>query len=271
MLWLALRLLRPYLIAAAALTAASTTIVLTGAAVVQRQLDAQGMPNCVNPNWCWPEGPARTAILLMELTATFTPILLALIIGVPLFARERDEGTTAVALTQSVPRGRWVITKMCCALLSTAVFVTVVATTHRLVATRYTVLANDLYELLALFHSDHIGVMVMGAVLVTGVAAVIGLLRGGVLRTLALSVLAWPLTLAAAHVAGGLVWWPLGALVPADPAPAPDLSQSANDDRRWLDDITLLDWYGNVATPVFVLLAAGLVLLARRINARAAH
>jgi hypothetical protein len=269
-LWLALRLMRPYLIAAVALTASSTALVFSGAAIVQEQLDEQGMPDCVNPNWCWPTGTAMNAILGMELVAVFVPVLLGLILGVPLFARERDEGTTAFALTQSVPRGRWVLTKMVCALVATAGCAAVVATTHRLVATRYTVLANDLYELIQVFHSEHIGMMAMQSVLMTAIAGIVGL-RGGLLRTLSLSLLCYPIGLAVAFVGGGLLLYPLMLVFPPDTTPAPDLTRSANDDRRWLDDIGMMDVFGHATTPVFLLLVAAIVLLARRTNASAPH
>jgi hypothetical protein len=144
MTWLALRLLRPYLVIAAAVAAAATGYLLVAATVVQRQLDRAGRPDCVDPNDCYPHGAALNAVLGMELCAAFVPPLLGLILGVALFAREREEDTVAFALTQSISRRRWVRTKFGWALVAALTCSLSVALTHRLVATRYTVLLDPL-------------------------------------------------------------------------------------------------------------------------------
>jgi ABC-type transport system involved in multi-copper enzyme maturation permease subunit len=195
MTWLALRLLRPYLLVAAALTAATCGYIFYAAMVVQRQLDRAGMPDCLDANACYPHGPALEAVLGMELCAAFTPPLLGLILGVALFAREREEDTIAFALTQSVSRRRWVFTKFGYALAAALTCSTSVATAHRLIATRYTVLANDTYEMLQLLHLNNIAYMVAQTAVITALAGVLGLAVGRTLRTLVLSVVAGPFAL----------------------------------------------------------------------------
>ncbi|WP_037261069.1 ABC transporter permease subunit [Kibdelosporangium aridum] len=53
------------------------------------------------------------------------PVLLGMFFGAPLFAREIEQGTHVFALTQSVSRTRWLITKaaMACGSLAVAMFV----------------------------------------------------------------------------------------------------------------------------------------------------
>ena len=195
MTWLALRLLRPYLLVAAALTAATCGYIIYAAMVVQRQLDGAGVPGCRDANVCYPHGPALDAVFGMELCAAFTPPLLGLILGVALFAREREDDTIAFALTQSVSRRRWVLTKLGWALAAALICSGCVATAHRLIATRYTVLANDTYEMLQLLHLNNIAYMVAQCAVVTALAGVLGLAHGRTLRTLVLTVVTGPFAL----------------------------------------------------------------------------
>nr|BFE60686.1 hypothetical protein GCM10020063_052120 [Dactylosporangium thailandense] len=111
MTWLAWRTSRPYVLIGAGVVALSTVVLFLAAATVQAQLNADGRPGCVNPNHCYPHGGALDAVLAMQLVAAFVPTLLGLLLGVPLFAPERADDTVAFALTQSVSRGRWALTK----------------------------------------------------------------------------------------------------------------------------------------------------------------
>ncbi|MFI7601978.1 hypothetical protein [Actinoplanes sp. NPDC049681] len=262
MTWLALRLLRPYLIVAVLVSGLSTAFLGYASGVVQRQLDARGMPDCVNPNLCWPTGSAMHAILGMELVAALVPVVIGLVLGVPLFAREREEGTVAYVLTQSVPRGRWVVTKLLCALTAGALCTAVPALTYRLVAARYTLLANDLYELIELLHLNHVGFMVMQTVLTAAVAGLLGLIYGRTLRTLVVSLVWWPFGIAAVYA--GVALLPFGAGPGAGPQFSPD------DDRYWTADISFADGLGYAATVLMIAYVLVTVLIARRAGRRLA-
>ena len=266
MTWLALRLLRPSLTVAVALAATATAYIFYAAGIVQDQLNAAGVPDCLDPNGCYPSGAAMNAVLGMELIAAFVPALLGLILGVPLFAREREEDTIAFALTQSSSRRRWVLTKLSCALAAGLICSAAVATTHRLVGTRYTVLANDTYEGLQLLHLNHIGFMVMLTVTLTALAGVLGLSTGRALRTLVLSVVGGPFAVAAAGGAAALLLIPVGLLT-GDPGPTP--SQGTPDDLT--RDISFMDGFGYLMTGGLVGLVALLMLLGPRAGIRDAR
>ncbi|MEV4639963.1 ABC transporter permease subunit [Actinoplanes sp. NPDC049548] len=264
MTWLAIRLLRPYLIISVLISGVSTAFLVHGSAVVQRQLDARGMPGCVNPNLCWPTGPAMNAILGMELVAAFVPVLIGLVLGVPLFAREREEGTVAFVLSQSVSRRRWVVTKLACALVAGGLCTAVVALTYRLLVARYTLLANDLYELLELLHLNHVGFMVMQTVFTTAVAGLLGLVYGRTLRTLVVSLVWWPFGVAAVYAGVALLPVAPGSGVAGDSGFSPD------DDRYWTADISYADGFGYAATVLMIVYVVTTVLLARRVGRRLA-
>jgi hypothetical protein len=219
MTWLALRLLRPYLVVAASIAAATTAYIFHAVAVVQLQLDRSGRPGCVDPNDCYPHGSALHAVLGLELCAAFVPPLLGLILGVPLFAREREDDTIAFVLTQSVSRRRWILTKFGWALAAGLTCSAAVAVTYRLVATRYTALASDTYELLQLLHLNNAAYMIAQTAVLVALAGVLGLRTGRTLRTLALSVVAGPF---AVMLAAGLAI-PLTYPLRSIPAPAGDL------------------------------------------------
>jgi hypothetical protein len=265
MTWLALRLLRPSLTVAAVLAAAATAYIFHAADTVQDQLDARGVPDCWDPNVCYPSGAAMTAVLGMELIAAFVPALLGLILGVPLFAREREDDTIAFVLTQSGSRRRWVLTKLSCALAAGLLCCAAVATTHRLVGTRYTVLANDTYEGLQLLHLNHIGFMVMLTATLTALAGVVGLSTGRTLRTLVLSVVGGPFAIAAGGGAAALLLLPVAMLTGrTDPTTAAD--STANDFRG---DISVADGLGYMMTGGLVVLVAVLMVLGPRAGTRA--
>ncbi len=213
--WLALRLLRPYLITAAALSAGSTAVIIIGARTIERQVAEHGVvvedyaPDrtglCEELVSCLPTGAATNLAQVIVLLAAFVPLLIGLILGVPLFAREREESTDAFVLTQSVPRTRWMSTKMVWALAAGATCTTAVALAFRLAAARYTLVVDDpAYALMREIHKNSIAFMVMQTVFITALAAVLGLAHGRTLRTLVLSVVAWPAALIVAQI-GGLV------------------------------------------------------------------
>jgi ABC-type transport system involved in multi-copper enzyme maturation permease subunit len=214
--WLALRLLRPYLIVAATLSAVSAAFVLIGARVIRQQVDAHGLrveayaPDrtglCEVAVSCLPTGAATTLAQAIGLVAAFVPLLIGLIVGVPLFAREREESTDAFVLTQSVPRLRWLSAKLLWALAAGAICTAAVAVTFRLLAAQYTMIIDSLgYALLWELHRNSIIFMVMQTVFIAALAGIIGLSGGRTLRTLVLSVLAWPVALIAAQLGGLLL------------------------------------------------------------------
>ncbi|GIE34610.1 hypothetical protein Ait01nite_076550 [Actinoplanes italicus] len=214
--WLALRLLRPYLIVAATLSAVSTAIVLAGSRTIREHVVASGIvvedyaPDrtglCEELVSCLPAGTATNLAQVIILVATFVPLLIGLILGVPLFAREREESTDAFVLTQSVPRLRWMSTKLLWALTAGAICTAAVAVAFRLAAARYTLIVNDAaYAVLRELHQNSIGFMVMQTVFITALAGVVGLAVGRTLRTLLVTVLAWPAALIVAQIGGLLL------------------------------------------------------------------
>jgi ABC-type transport system involved in multi-copper enzyme maturation permease subunit len=214
--WLALRLLRPYLIVAAMLSAVSTAVVLVGSRIIREQVEAFGIvvenyaPDrtglCEKFVSCLPAGTATNLAQVVILVATFVPLLVGLILGVPLFAREREESTDAFVLTQSVPRLRWMFTKLLWAVTAGAICTAAVAVAFRLAAARYTLIVEDAaYALLRELHQNSIGFMVMQTVFITALAGVLGLAVGRTLRTLVVTVLAWPAALVVAQIGGLLL------------------------------------------------------------------
>ncbi|MER7277108.1 ATP-binding cassette domain-containing protein [Dactylosporangium sp. NPDC000244] len=261
--WLAWRTSRPYVLIGAGVVALSTVVLVLAAATVQAQLNTDGRPDCVNPNHCYPHGDALDAVLAMQLVAAFVPTLLGLLLGVPLFAPERADDTVAFALTQSVSRGRWALTKFAVAVSAGALGTLIIGLVFRLQSARYTLLANDTYELLELLHLNHPGFMVMRAVLTLAVAALLGLTTGSTLRTAVLSVVLWPFGLIASYGGPALLPFARGG------GPGPDLSP--DDDRYWLRDIGFADpfaWTSAAMTVVYVVL---LMLLARTAIRRVLH
>ncbi|WP_433061813.1 hypothetical protein [Dactylosporangium sp. CS-033363] len=255
MIWLAVRLLRPWLLTAAALTALSTVALVAGAAAVQHSLDVLGLPGCVNPNRCYSSGGA---ILVMELVAAFVPSVLGLLLGIPLFAPEQGD----FVHTQSVSPRAWAARKFTVAVVAGAALSSVLASVYRLLSARYTLLANDTYELLDLLHLNNVGFMVMRTVLLLTIAALLGLLGSSTLRTAVLSVCLWPFALIAMY--GGPALLPLGLLGPSAPSP-----YSPDDDRYWTADVGFADpfaWTSAAMTVGYVLLLvlAGRAALRRR-------
>jgi ABC-type transport system involved in multi-copper enzyme maturation permease subunit len=265
---LILRLMRPYLLVALLLTAGATTYLFAAAAAVQHRLDAKGVPDCVNPNVCWPTGGAMDAILGAELFAATTPFLLGLLLGVPLFAREREEDTAAFVLTQSVPARRWATAKLAWAAAAAALCTAVVGLTYRLVMARYTLLANDLYELLELLHLNNPLFMVAVSASTAVTAGVIGLISGSTARTFLLTLVWWPFGLIIAFGGAALLGIPL-ALLPIAPTRSPELSPE--DDRYWTADISLMDGLAQVAATALAAYVVAIVWAGRRTATRAAR
>jgi hypothetical protein len=213
MTWLTLRLLRPYLIAAGTLTLAATAYLWHAAGVVHRQLAAAGTPGCHDPNLCYPYDEALNAVLGMELIAAFVPPLLGLILGVAVFAPDREQGTVDFVLTQSVPRNRWVRTKLVGALAAGLVCVLPVAAVHRLSSVRYTALADDTYELLQLLHLNNAAFMVAQTMLLVALGGVLGLSTGRTLPTLVLTAVTGPFAFMAAAAVAVMLSYPLRPLL----------------------------------------------------------
>jgi hypothetical protein len=250
MTWLALRLLRPFLITAAALSAAATALTLHGASVVSGQSG-----DCVDPNLCYPDGPALDAVFRMELVAAFVPPLLGLILGVALFARERESGAVAFVLTQSISRRRWVSTTFGWALGAGLACTLPVAVTHRFVATRYTVLASDTYEMLQLLHLNNIGFMLAWTVLPIALGGVIGLANGRILPTLVLTVVGTPFAFLTAVFVAGVLLTLVARLVGVTEDPP----------GSFVDDLYTMDPLAYLTGVVAGLATLGLVFWAPRI------
>jgi ABC-type transport system involved in multi-copper enzyme maturation permease subunit len=262
MTWLALRLLRPYLMVTAAVAAAATAYTFHGASVVQRQLNEAGVPDCLDPNVCYPHGAALNAVLGMELVAAFVPALLGLILGVALFAREREEDTVAFVLTQSISRRRWVLTKFGWALAAGLASSASVALAHRLVATRYTVLASDTYELLQLLHLNNIAYMVAQTAVVIVLGGVLGLSTGRTLRTLVLSVVGGPFVFMIVAGVAVALSYPL-VLLTGGPDTALDGGAGG-----FTDDLYTLDPLAYLVSAVAALGVLAAVLMAPRVGVR---
>ncbi|GAA1607462.1 hypothetical protein [Actinoplanes couchii] len=129
-----------FLIAAGVVSGVATGYLLYAASVVQGQLDAVGLPDCRDPNLCWPSGAAMDALQGAHLVAGLVPLLIGVLLGA----------------TRS---GGWA--------LGAGVAATgVVAVTHRLVTAPYTVIANDYFETTELLHLNHPGFMVAVTALV---------------------------------------------------------------------------------------------------------
>jgi hypothetical protein len=253
---LILRLLRPYLIVAGLLTVAVTGYLFSAAAVIQRQLDAQGLPDCRDPNLCWPHGAAMTAVFGIELTAAVTPLVIGLVLGVALFARERAEDTTAFAPARSTPRGRWVLAKLGWALAAGTVCTGTVAVTHRLVTAPLTVLANDTYEMLELLHLNHPGFMTAQTAVTIVLAALAGLRSGRTLPTLVVAVAGLPAAMLCAFAGAGLLAVPLQAAFGNSSQPAASAS--------FAGDFALADGLGWTVTALLAVGVAVLTLVASR-------
>ncbi|MEV4133348.1 hypothetical protein AB0J72_14410 [Dactylosporangium sp. NPDC049742] len=243
MMWVALRVLRPYLVGAVVVSAVAAGYVWFAAGVVQRQLDRAGVPGCGDPNECYPHGAALDAVLGMEVVAEFVPGLLGLVLGAALLARGGGGDPPA-------ERGRWVLVRSGWVLAAGLICCGAVAAAHRSVATRYTVLADDTYELLQLLHLNNAAYMVAQTLVIAAFAGVVGLGDGRVPRTLVLTALAGPFVVMVGDGVAALLWTLLGALT--------GWTGSAG------GDLFVLDPFAYTAGVVLAAGAVALVLLARR-------
>jgi hypothetical protein len=242
-----LRPLRPALVAVVSLAVVTTAAVGYAATVVQRQLDAAGQTACHDPNVCYPRGGARTAVLWMELSAAFVPPLIGLILGVALFA-----GRSTV---QPADRRRWVLHRFGWALAAGLACSALVALTHRLVATRYTALAGDTYELLQLLHLNNVGFMLAQTALLIALGGVLRLSTGSTLRTAVLTVVGGPF---AVMIAAGVAVL-LSALV------LPGTGGAGDSPGSFTSDLYVLDPLAYLTSGVAAAGVAALVWLALRI------
>jgi hypothetical protein len=257
------RALRPSLVLAAGVAAAATGYLFHAAGVVQRQLDDAGMPNCMNPNDCYPHGAAMDAVFRMELIAACVPALLGVILGVPLFARRSVADPATSVESGPARRQRGVLVTLGYTLAVGLLCTAPVATTYRLVAARYTVLANDTYELLELLHFNNVAFMMAVTATLTALAGVVGLATRRMLPTLLLTTVGWPFTVVLAAVGASLLAYPLTAMFGVTTAPVPDDTAGS-----FAGDISFMDPFAYTVSAALVLGATGLVLLARRLGQR---
>jgi hypothetical protein len=243
-----LRSHRPYLIAAAVIAVVSTAFVAYGSYFIQQRLNAEGLPGCVNPNVCGISGSELPVTLVMELLAAFVPVLLGLLLGVPLFTRKPDDTAVLPKLLTTMAAGA-----LCTGLL---------ALTYRYVAARYTLLANDRYELIDMFHMNNPGYMTMQTVFLIAVAGVVGLATRSFWRTLVFCAAGWPFGVGIVLCTVALVAVPLSHVYTPDLTTSTDFAPT--DPRYWTSDIHLYDTIAYPATVVFVLYVLALVLLGRR-------
>ncbi|MFI5960511.1 hypothetical protein [Cryptosporangium sp. NPDC051539] len=235
----ALRSMRGPLTAAVMIAGGAILYIVRASAVVQNQLDAAGVPDCLDPNVCYPHGSALDAVFGMELVAATVPALIGLVLGVPLVRRRSS-----------------LVASLAGALVAGVVLTGAVALTHRLLGARYTVLANDTYELLQMLHLNNVGFMVMLTAAITALAAVFGLTTGRLVPTVVLSVVGWPCAVIVGYLGVGLLSIPLLAFGSSD--------GSGSGSGSFADDIGFADGVGYTAGAVLAVGVAALVLLARR-------
>src|ERR1019366_8151816 len=85
------------------------------------ELLQSGWDSNLNPSL--PGGGVNLVVLLI----LGLPFLLGMFIGVPLVAREYNEGTNLLIWTRSISRRKWLTTKLVWTLIATTIFVGVVA------------------------------------------------------------------------------------------------------------------------------------------------
>jgi hypothetical protein len=240
-------MLRRYVITTAGIAAAATGALFYAAHVVQRELDRAGLPGCLDPNVCYPHGSAMRAVQGMELVAAFVPALIGLILGF---------GVLTGAL-----KGERVTKLFGWALLAGLICAAAVALAYRLVDARYTILANDTYELLEMLHLNNVAFMLAQTALLTAVIPALGLPTGRRVLAGVLAVVVWPLGIMCAFAGVSLLSYPLVALFG---------SVSREPSGRFTDDITMADPLAYAATGVLAIMVALLVLLVRRTARRRA-
>ncbi|SFR28465.1 ABC-2 family transporter protein [Lentzea waywayandensis] len=132
MTWIVWRQQRPVFITLVAGLVVAVAAILLLRAVMVADLTAGNLLDCVGKGLeaC---GPAANdfqttwfdRLHLAEATVLAAPVLIGVFVGAPLFAREFEQGTHALAFTQSVSRTRWMATKFVVAALPALVVVLV--------------------------------------------------------------------------------------------------------------------------------------------------
>ncbi|MET9628382.1 hypothetical protein ABZX92_13045 [Lentzea sp. NPDC006480] len=133
MTWIVWRQQRPVFI-----TLAIGLVVAVGAVLLLRagmvaDLSARNLLDCVSKGLEACRGNAANEFQntwfdrmhLAEAAVIAAPALMGVFVGAPLFAREFEQGTHALAFTQSVSRTRWMATKFLVAVVPALVFVVV--------------------------------------------------------------------------------------------------------------------------------------------------
>lgn len=133
MTWIVWRQQRPVFITlAVALVVAVVTILLLRAGMVA-DLSARNLLDCVHRgvNACRGQSVGEFQktwydwMHIAQGVVIVVPGLIGVFVGAPLFAREYEQGTHALAFTQSVGRTRWMVTKFVVAAFPALVFVAV--------------------------------------------------------------------------------------------------------------------------------------------------
>lgn len=131
MTWIVWRQQRPVVITlVAGLVVAVAAILLLRAGMVA-DLTARNLLDCVDKGVEACRGAAASEFQTTwfdrmhaaEATVLVAPVLIGIFVGAPLFAREFEQGTHALAFTQSVSRTRWMATKFVVAALPALVVV----------------------------------------------------------------------------------------------------------------------------------------------------
>ncbi|PRY39530.1 ABC transporter permease subunit [Umezawaea tangerina] len=145
MTWIVWRLQRPLFITLAAGIVLAVGGALLLRAVMTADIAAAGLADCVREGLQRGVGGACGSRQVMEFQNAWgnrmwvaqvlvlgLPVLVGVFVGAPLFAREYEQGTHALAFTQSVSRTRWMVTKFLVTVLPalTAVVVIQLAVAH---------------------------------------------------------------------------------------------------------------------------------------------
>lgn len=117
MIWLAWRRQRAVAVISAAVTGVLIALLLTVRFIAAARLERDGIAGC-DVHTCDDvlmnafQNDYRDLYFPMVMILFAVPVLLGLFAGAPLFAREVEQGTHVLALTQSVGRVRWWATKV---------------------------------------------------------------------------------------------------------------------------------------------------------------
>ncbi|MEV6711679.1 ABC transporter permease [Lentzea sp. NPDC051208] len=131
MTWIVWRQQRPVFITLVAGLVVAVTAILLLRAGMAADLAARNLVDCAAKGLEACMGPAATEFQtawfdkmhIAQATVLVAPVLIGVFVGAPLFAREFEQGTHALAFTQSVSRTRWMATKFLVAALPALVVV----------------------------------------------------------------------------------------------------------------------------------------------------